>query len=155
MKSYFMALVITAIIGTIFSMLAGGVFEKYIKYIISLVCIIIILLPLKYILGLTFNIESYTYNESMPEVSDSEKWILEVSRERAISGISNAIFQKFGIKPYSVDIEIESIEGDIVVNKVMVVLTEDDREYFSSVKNYLSDLLGVEITIRIEDDAVE
>ncbi|HBL85184.1 MAG: hypothetical protein A2Y17_01440 [Clostridiales bacterium GWF2_38_85] len=155
MKNYFMALVVTAVMGTVFTMLSGGVFEKYVKYIVSLICIIIILLPIQSILGVTFNVESYTYNESMPTVSNSDKWVLDVSKERIINTISNAIFQKFGIKPCSVDIEIESTEGDIVVNKVIIVLKDTDSKYKSDVKNYLSDLLSIEVEVNIKDDAVE
>lgn len=147
MRDYFMSLVVASVIGTVLSMIASSTFEKYVKYIVSLICILIILTPLKGLLGLTTNFETYTYNESILETSGSEGLILELSKERVIEAVNDAILKRFNVTPVSIEVVFVNTEEGISAERIDITLKTEDSNKADEIKNYLSALLGVEINV--------
>ena len=158
MRDYFMSLIIAAIIGTVLSSLDGEAFEKYMKYIVALVCIMILLLPLKAVVNLTLNIEEYTNTESIPSVSGSEGYIVQRSKQRIESAVAEAVQRQFGVQTNRVqanirinDVSENGYKKDIVVDSIDVWIKKSEEMRLIEIKSYLSSMLGVEINIFSEE----
>lgn len=159
MRDYFMSLIIAAVIGTVLSSLAGGTFEKYMKYIVALVCIMILILPLKAVVDLTLNFEELASIESAPSVSGSEGYIVERSKIRIENAVTEAVERQFKIQTQRVEVNIRitDVSGgghkrDIIVDNIDVWIKNSDALRVTEIKSYLFGMLGVEINIYYENE---
>ena len=158
MRDYFMSMIIAAIIGTVLSSLAGGTFEKYMKYIVALICIMILLLPLKAVVNLTLNnIGELTNIESAPTVSGSEGYIVERSKIRIEEAVAEAVQRQYGLQIQSSEAHIRITDEsngkrDIIVDYIDVIIKKSDALRAAEIKSYLFGLLGVDINIHNENE---
>ena len=163
MRDYFMSLIIAAIIGTVLSSLAGGTFEKYMKYIVALICIMILILPLKAVVNLTLDFDELTNTESPPTVSGSESYIVERSKQRIESAVAEAVEKQFKIQIHNVkaniritDVSDGGHKRDIIVDNIDVWVEKSDALRIAEIKSYLFNMLGVEINVySVNEDVSE
>jgi hypothetical protein len=118
MKEYFMILLVAGITGSVASVLSdGSSLGKYVKYISALVCVLIVISPLKSIL------QSISVPLSKPqEVDFSSEQLYESAINLTEEQISLKIKEKFGIIPKGICIEIDRDE------KIALSVTLNDED---------------------------
>ena len=132
MKEYFMILLVAGITGSVASVLSdGSSLGKYVKYISALVCVLIVISPLKSIL------QSISVPLSKPqEIDFSSEQLYEDAINLTEEQISLKIKEKFGIIPKGVCIEIDR-DGKILLS---VDLNENDEGYRKEIDEYVQSL---------------
>lgn len=147
MKEYFLSLLLTSIFGGVFTMLAGGKMEKYMKYIVSLVCLCLMILPLRGIFKLDFSSAvSEIDGISYPVYEyDLDSLAVAEAENRFGEYINTIVFDKFGIMPQSTNIEIDWEPNEPVIRSITVVL--DDGAYIGDVEAFLGGELGGEVYV--------
>lgn len=149
MSSYFYTLIITSVCGAICAMLAWGGFEKYIKYIASLVCICLIIAPFRDIdLSQAKDLITEEVSSVTPELPNGlYPLAAEITEQRAEEYISEIVFTKFGIKTVSADIKIDWESEEAIIESITVTLSKKDMKYSAEASAYLETVLGGEVTI--------
>ncbi len=149
MKGYFYTLLITAVCGAICVMLTWGGFEKYIRYIASLICVALIITPFRDIDVSDFG-KSVT-NDMSNEISEktSELYLLasDMTEKRAEDYISQIVFSQFGINTVYTDIKIDWDKEEPIIESIHVALKQEDMNNAESAKDYLMGVLGGEVTV--------
>ena len=128
---------------------AGEKFERYIKYISSLVCICLILLPLK---SIDPEKEAEDFEISLPAQTETDKKDLNVLSEdltenNAEKYICEIVFGKFGIKPQYADINIDWTEKTPEIKNISVTLQKKDNGKKDEIKKYLENILQGEVKV--------
>lgn len=149
MSGYFYTLLIASICGAVCMMLAWGGFEKYIKYIASLICVALLISPLRRIdisgaLDGTLD-SSYTENDSL--VLDLDRVSEQMTEQKAEKYITDLVFLEFGINAVSADIKIEWGKTEAVINGIDLVLSNDDMSQADAIEKYLFSVLGGEVSV--------
>ena len=127
-------------------MVAFDGFEKYIKYIASVICVAVMVSPFR---SVDF---SQIMEEAEKEISEYQadnelfyKTAGDMTEERAAQYINEMVFNKFGIKPLSTHIEIDWGEEEPVIQEIRVCLPADSD--ISEIDEYLQDALGGEVEV--------
>ena len=155
MKDYFLTLLTASVLGGVLAVLAGGSsYEKYIKYIASLVCVVIIMSPLKSFVSAPFKLpEEYTASGvSEVSVTGADEVIAAVTVSELDTYIKDILFIEFGINVPLTDIKIEWTEKHLIINEITVFLNNNDRSYLTDVKKYLSDTIDKSILVEVLED---
>ncbi len=135
MKSYFTALLFSAVAGGIAAALVGKPYEKHLRYLAALICTAVIVAP---IVSLVPKIElSFPKGDSI-ELSSCDL-VAEQAAEDAEVALKNYIFSETGIKAGDVSIEIERVEGQLFLRGVRVKTLQSEQD---TVKGCLDALLG-------------
>ncbi|MBQ4317377.1 MAG: hypothetical protein IJC20_03920 [Clostridia bacterium] len=149
MKGYFYTLLVTSVCGAVFAVLAWGGFEKYIRYIASLICVTLIILPFRDID--VSEIKQVAEDGIRSEISQnsSELHLLasDMAENRAEDYISQIVFQRFGINTVSTDIKIDWEKEEPVIESICVTLRQEDMNKAETAKEYLIGVLGGEVTV--------
>lgn len=146
MSGYFVTLLVASICGALCAVVSGGGFEKYIKYIASLVCVCLLLYPLREI-SVSPDISPY-----MPSSVDNagEEGLYSLSSSLAEGNaeeyICEIVFGKFGIKPLYADINIDWTLSEPEVTGISVCIERNSAEA-SEVEDWLENALGGEVTV--------
>ncbi len=149
MSGYFQTLLVASVCGAVCMMLAWGGFEKYIKYIASLVCVVLIISPFRNFdlssVDLTDIEESSgTPDSSLPDLYARAE---QMTEQRSEKYISDLVFSKFGIKAVYTDIKIEWSENEAVIVGIEIAVKSDDMPQAEAIKDYLFSVLGGEVTV--------
>lgn len=141
MRSYFLCIITASVISAVCSSLASGTsMEKYVKYICSLICVAAVLLPI------VPAIKSIDIDEKKAEYSvhtESQTMFTIDKAENSVEEyIKNIIFQKFGITPSSVSIEIYSEGDNVIIGDITVTIEKENEEFASSISDFLLTSLG-------------
>lgn len=149
MKDYFYILLVTSICTSLCTMMVSSGFEKYIKYIASLICVAVMVSPLRSI-DASKIIKDAEKKLEHNQASDNlfYKTSGELAEENTKDYISQIIFNKFGIKPRRVDIEIDWGKEEPIIEGITVYLSGEDYANHSEIKDYLLTALGGEVEIR-------
>lgn len=149
MSGYFYTLLIASVCGAVCMMLAWGGFEKYIKYIASLICVALLISPLRRIDisgALDGTLES-SYTENDSSVLDLDKVSEQMTERKAEKYITDLVFLEFGINAVSADIKIEWGKTEAVITNIDLVLTKNDMNRAEDIKKYLFSVLGGEVRL--------
>jgi hypothetical protein len=132
MKEYFMILLVAGITGSVASVLSdGSSLGKYVKYISALVCVLIVISPLKSIL------QSISVPLSKPqEVDFSSEQLYESAINLTEEQISLKIKEKFGIIPKGICIEIDRDEKIVL----SVILNDEDLHMKDEIDKFIDSL---------------
>lgn len=132
MKNYFLILLTAGIVGSIASVLTdSSSLGKYVKYISALVCVIIVITPLKSVF------KAFSVSVSPPtETVYSQDTLTNTATDITEKQISEKIKEKFGITPTEVSINIDT-DGKITLS---VSLCEADEIYRKDIDEYISTL---------------
>lgn len=157
MKSYFLTLLIASVLGGILAVLSSGSnFEKYIKYIASLVCVVIIISPLKSFISAPFTLpeaDSANAETSVP-VNKADEVLASVTKNELDSYIKDILFKEFGIKIPLTDIKIDWTDNCFVITQAVVYLDVNDKNRQNDVKDFLADQIDKSVSVEIlEKDA--
>lgn len=121
MREFFVSLFYAAVAGGIASALAGKAFEKHVRYLSALVCAAVLCVPL---LSLAPGIRAALPEENAQSGSADTSAVQALLEKQAVEDleaqISQLIFEQTGIKPQSVGIQIESVDGTLHVRSVSV-----------------------------------
>ena len=147
MRGYLFALFVTAVISSVISVLACGGFEKYVKYIASLVCASVIIIPIKNIdFSSCFEYTEYSASATeAPSLLYSES--ARLTEQSATSYITELIFNKFGINVSGVSIKIDWEKKDPIIEAITVSLNKEDIALSGEIKGYLYEILGGEVKV--------
>ncbi|HAN21096.1 MAG: hypothetical protein A2Y15_04955 [Clostridiales bacterium GWF2_36_10] len=157
MKSYFLTLLIASVLGGIIAILVSGSnFEKYIKYIAGLVCVVIILAPLKSFISAPFSLpdEYKDAAESTVSTDEANEVIAFLTISELDTYIKGILFKKFGINVPSTDIKIDWADNCLVINEITVFLDNEDGKYQTEVQKYLAEMIDESVLVEILDEAV-
>ncbi len=147
MKGYFYVIILTSVCGSLCTLLADGGYEKYIKYIVALICAVIILSPFRELdLKEIENALSDTHiNEN---ISDGlYPLATDLTEEKTKEYISSIVFSKFGINPISINIKIDWSREEPIIQEIKVYLDSDSMKHSREISEYLSMALGGEVYV--------
>ncbi len=149
MKEYFFCILASSVIGSVCSILGGGGFEKYIKYIASLVCLLIILIPFR-----ETDINEIINNDSIQWESQNENKQADLdnlsqamTEKKLKEYINEIVFIKFGIKPSDINININWTEDEGIIQEISVKLSKNNMKHSDDIKAHLEKNLGGEVEI--------
>ena len=148
MSGYFYALLVTSVCGAVCGILAWGGFEKYIKYIASLICVLVMLSPFREIdISGIMNSASEIYPEESIGDGLLYKTASEMTEDRAEEYINQIVFNKFGINPISTHIKIDWEQEEPVIEDITVCLASGDFAVASETEEYLRSVLGGKVNV--------
>lgn len=141
MKGYLYILLVTSVCGSICTVFVQGGYEKYIKYVASLVCVAIMIMPFRN--GDFFELLEYDYKNDF-EITDINQYenTLNLTEEKAEDYISQVVFAEWGIKPSYTDIKIDWDSQPPVILGITVAVFKKDEMYLAEIKDYLSKTFG-------------
>ncbi len=144
MKSYFLCLFASALLSGAVCMAAeGSGFEKHIRYVCALVCIVVTVSPIVNITIETPELPSYE-EASIPSGTDA---VISTAEEQAREYISSLIMKKFGISCKGVRIDLYSEGDSVTVTNVRVYVDGGDT---AAVRRYLEETLGGAIEVEYD-----
>ena len=149
MSGYFYTLLVASVCGAVCMMLAWGGFEKYIKYIASLICVALLISPLREIDISAAITDSFDRSEDESSLSMNGLYAVseQMTEQKAEEYICNIVFSEFGIKAMDADIKIEWGKTEAVINGIELVLNKEDMSRAEDIKKYLFSVLGGEVSI--------
>lgn len=149
MSGYFYTLLTASVCGTVCMMLAWGGFEKYIKYIASLICVVLLIAPLREIDISSAISDSLDYSQAEIDSSVTDLYAIseQMTENTAEKYIRDIVFSEFGINAVSADIKIEWGKREAVIKNIDLVLTRNDMSRAEDIKQYLFSVLGGEVRI--------
>lgn len=155
MRDYFLTILITSLVGGIVCSVSDTKFEKPIKYLVSLICIVLILSPVSQVFTHSGELEV-----SLPDVSIDEgyaaEWIMTETENMLKKTISEAIFSKFGFFPKLITLTLTTRDGPngevTVVEDVKVHITSEYEEVKAELSSYLGVLLYTETEVVVDDE---
>jgi len=144
MKEYFICLFAAALLSGAVCMAAeGSGFEKHIRYVCALVCIVVTVSP---IVNITVNPPELPSYEEVSTAPGADA-VVNVAEEQVMEYISSLIMKKFGISCKGVRIDLYSEDDSVTVTAVRVYIGGGD---VSAVKSYLEETLGGEIEVEYD-----
>ena len=155
MRDYFFTILVTSLIGGLVCSLSDTKFEKPIKYVVSLVCIVLILSPIYSVFSGETELEV-----SLPEVSIDEglasDWILTETENMLKKTISEAIFSKYGFFPEKIELEIatrDGVDGLVtIIENVKVFIKGEKMELIDDIRQFLDALLFSKSEVLIHNE---
>ena len=149
MSDYFYTLLVASVCGTVCMMLAWGGFERYIKYIASLICVVLLISPLREIDISAALSDSLDHSQAEPDSSVADLYAIseQMTENTAEKYIRDIVFSEFGINAVSADIKIEWGKTEAVIKNIDLVLTRNDMNRAEDIKRYLFSVLGGEVRI--------
>lgn len=148
MSSYFQTLLAASVCGAVCTLLADG-FEKYLKYVVSLICIVIIISPLK-----SIKLSDIDYNgipdTSLPSadgVPSLYSLSCESAEKQAEEYLCEMLFAEFGIKAVYADIIIDWAKEEPTVEEIILALGSEHGEYAERVYGYFENMLGTGVKV--------
>lgn len=149
MNGYFYTLLVASVCGAICAMLATGGFEKYIKYIASLVCVCLMIMPLREIDVSGIADSETAFFESSADVPENKLCteVYALTEARAEEYISQIVFSEFGIKAVYADIKIDWTSDEPIIESITLALPKGDYGAEEQVGEYLFRTLGGEVNI--------
>ena len=149
MSGYFYTLLVASVCGTVCMMLAWGGFERYIKYIASLICVVLLISPLREIDISAALSDSLDHSQDEPDSSVADLYAIseQMTENTAEKYIRDIVFSEFGINAVSADIKIEWGKTEAVIKNIDLVLTRNDMNRAEDIKRYLFSVLGGEVRI--------
>lgn len=155
MRDFFLTLLITSLIGGIICALSDTKFEKPIKYLVSLICIVLILSPISSVFS-----GGDSFEVSLPEVSVDEEfigdWIMTETENMLKKSVSEAVFSKFGFYPKKIELSLTSREGEngsvTVVEKVSIYILAENSAHKEELCRYLDALLYTNSEVLIHNE---
>jgi len=147
MSGYFYMLIITSVCGSVCTLLASGGFEKYIKYIVALICTVLMLSPFR-------DMEITEIEDSFSDISASFEQseglyplAAEMTEARTEEYISQIVFSEFGIYPLYTNIKIDWEQPEPIIENIIIAVGSEDMSFSEDIKKYLKDILGGEVEI--------
>ncbi len=147
MSGYFYMLIITSVCGSVCTLLASGGFEKYIKYIVALICTVLMLSPFR-------DMELTEIEDSFSDISDSfdqseglYPLAAEMTEARTEEYISQMVFSEFGIYPLYTNIKIDWEQPEPIIENIIIAVGSENMSFSEDIKKYLKDILGGEVEI--------
>jgi hypothetical protein len=149
MSGYFYTLLVASVCGAVCMMLAWGGFEKYIKYIASLICVALLISPLREIDISSVVSDSLDYSQAESDSSMTDLYAIseQMTERTAEKYIRDIVFSEFGINAVSADIKIEWGKTEAVINGIDLVLSNDDMRQADAIEKYLFSVLGGEVSV--------
>ena len=143
MKEYFLAVLASSVLSSVcVSLVSGTPFEKYIKYVCSLVCAAVLVLPFA---GLVEDADLPVTEYSFASVSVPDEKAsgiaADFAEESVKAYVSGILEEKFGIIPYDVRIEIDTGDG-ITAGGLTVTLCGSDGGLRDEAEDFLYSVLG-------------
>ena len=153
MSGYFYTLLVASLCGSVCMMLAWGGFEKYLKYIASLVCVVLLIAPLREIDISLLSVDTPKIDSGESEQNEIGLNALseQMTEERAEKYINELVFSKFGINPVSTDIKIDWGKSEGVIDSIDLILTKTDMAAAEEIEKYLFSVLGGEVRLFAEE----
>lgn len=147
MSSYFTALLAASICGAVCTLLADG-FEKYLKYVASLICIVIIVSPLVSIKPSSY-LPNCDTDTLIPSTDAPDLYALSCksAEESAEKYLSDTLFSEFGIKAVSADIVIDWDTESPTAREIIIALGGEDTAHAGDVCRYFENLLGIGVRV--------
>lgn len=144
MKQYLVVLLCGSLLGALCTAAAGARLEKYVRYLSSLLCILLIISPFK-----EFDLKFTLEEESLPSAAlpwegdtlSSLAW--EMAEKEICRGISSQLFGETGITPARISIDMDWTAQEPVVQAVRLVLSAQDAHRKEEVVAWAENAYGV------------
>ena len=148
MKDFFTSLLYASVAGGLAAALAGKTFEKYIKYISALLCAAVITAPLLSLLpGIRLALPEEKAAFASADAPQAYALLEKQACQDAEAAAADLIFSETGIKPISVSIQMESVDGKLYIRSVKARLPS--AEDAAGAESYLKNLFGKDIPVEV------
>lgn len=141
MRDYFSALFVASLLGAVCTSLAGSKLEKYMRYLASLICILLIISPLRNLKLPSSSLPEGTL--SVPEGTTLSALAEEEAEKEICRAISASISQGTGITPMSLCIDIDWNSSEPVIKALTVALRTEDLPHREDVSQWAEQSYGV------------
>lgn len=141
MRDYFSTLLLASFMGAVCTSLAGGKLEKFVRYLASLLCILLIISPLR---DLELSPLSLKEQElSLPEGAALSDLAAEEAEKEICAALSSAISAGTGITPASLCIDIDWNTREPVISSLSLALRSEDFPRREEVSGWVEASYGV------------
>lgn len=149
MTGYFLTLLIASVCGAVCTSLAWGGYERYIKYIASLICVALLISPFRDTdissaldeINSEISTDTEAYGEGLYALS------AEMTEKRAEEYISQIVLSEFGINTVYTDIRIDWEKEEPTIEAICVAFGSADMALKEDAEEYLCNTLGGEVTV--------
>lgn len=152
LQGYFSMVLTASVLGALCVGFVGKPFEKYVKYLASLICILLILSPLRKI-----DIASLLRNDAdqtvslLPDAKPLKELAGAQAEEEICAQIASSLSGATGIFPRQVRIDIDWTEEEPLIRSVQFLLSEEDIERSEEAKAWAETAFGVPVTITSDE----
>lgn len=143
LQNYVSTVFAASILGAVCATAAGGAFEKYIRYLASLVCILLIVHPFR---DLSFeSLQTPDTEASAPAVSGEtlESLASSLAEEEISRVIASALSAETGITGAAVCIDIDWTAEEPLIHEVMLILPPEEAERAEEAAAWVEKTYGV------------
>ena len=151
MRDYFSALLLASLLGAVCTSLAGGKLEKYMRYLASLLCILLIISPLRSLELSPPDLSEDT--PSAPQGATLTHRAQQEAEEEICRAISASISTGTGITPTSLRIDIDWNSPQPVITALTVTLDEADLPHGEDVAHWAEQAYGVPCRITEHEES--
>ena len=158
MNGYVLTILVVSFIGGIFNtLIPDGSIKKYVKYVVSLVCVISLVSPITALVLNATNIKSNISNYFDKIIVDEKinatnSLILSTTKEKISEGIKKTTIEKYKFDENEVFVSVEFNEENssaISIKEICVILTgKSSWTDCEAVEKYLNNLIGANITVK-------
>ncbi len=130
------------------SLCSGTPFEKYVRYVCALVCASVIVFPVTGLFDFRFSDDSVSlpYPAASSAPGPSYGVAASYAENEVKEYVSSLMYEKFGIIPADISIEID-IGNGITVGEMTVVLEKKDDGRRKEAEEFLNSFLGSGIKV--------
>ena len=151
MREYFSALFLSSLLGAVCTSLAGGRLEKYMRYLASLLCLLVIISPLR---SLEFSSPSLPEGTLSVPQGETLSDLAQTEAEKEIcAAISASIAQGTGITPASLRIDIDWEASQPTIHAIAVTLRQEDFSSSETVVRWAEDAYGVPCHVTEDEES--
>ena len=145
MREFFLAVFFASVTGALAVSFAGGsVYEKYIKYVVSLLFGIVIISPFASVRDMDFTPQA----QSAVSASTNDETIIKQQTEKELLAYFDALLSnEMGINVLDIGIEMDMKDGEMVIGEITVYVDPDKTD---EVQLFLSDEFGPGLTAKSE-----
>ncbi len=151
MRDYFAALFFASLLGAICTSLAGSKLEKYMRYLAALLCILLIISPLR---DLKLSTPSLPEEDlSVPQGNTLSELAQAEAETDICKALSTALSAGTGITPASLRIDIDWNTTEPVIHTVSVALFSGDFSRKEEVEAWVANNYGIPCTVTEHEES--
>lgn len=149
LHGYLSMLLAASVLGAVCATFAGGKFEKYLRYLASLICILLILSPFR-----SWSADALLQPDangadtfSLPETDTLETRTRAMTEEQICRQIAAALSAQTGITDPTIRIDMEWTEQEAIVTAIHLTLCDTDASRAEAAMDYLTRTYGIPVTV--------
>ncbi len=151
LQGYFSMLLTASVLGALCAAFAGSSFEKYLRYLASLICILLVLAPFRsFDASDLFQTDFTSPDVSLPDGKPLAERAGEQAEDEICAWISQSLSEQIGITPKEVRIDIDWTADEPVIRSVAVRLPPELADRAEEAAAWIETTYGVPGDVTVE-----